>query len=231
MMREQALLPRKAAKRMTFGQIARALARNRSGIMLVEFAYSIPFMMLFASNGLELANWVMVRRRLGDMASMTADNASRIGTDSVLANLRITEADINQVLLGTRLSSGTMNIQTNGRIILSSLQRNADGGQWIAWQRCTGAVSVASAYGTQGTGATGTSLLGMGPAGQRVTASAGTAVMFVELTYRYKAIVPVATYAFGDVKEEASFNIRDNRELSATNNPANPAPAATASTC
>ena len=63
MMREQALLPRKAAKRMTFGQIARALARNRSGIMLVEFAYSIPFMMLFASNGLELANWVMVRRR------------------------------------------------------------------------------------------------------------------------------------------------------------------------
>jgi Flp pilus assembly protein TadG len=225
------LAARSKGKRLTFKALIKALARNRSGLALIEFAYSVPVLMIIGANGLELANWVLVRRRLGDLASMAADNASRIGTDSVLANLKVTEADINQVLLGARLQSGNMNIQANGRVIISSLQKNADGGQWIAWQRCTGALNVASAYGPQGTGATGTSFLGMGPSGQRVTASDDTAVMFVEMTYKYQAIVPVATYNFGNVKEESSFNIRDNRELSPTNNPANPSPAATVSTC
>ncbi len=225
------LMPRTKAKRMTFKALIKTLVRNRSGLALIEFAYSVPLLMLIGANGLELANWVLVRRRLGDLASMVADNASRIGTDSVLANLKVTEADINQVLLGARLQSGNMNIQANGRVILSSLQKNADNGQWIAWQRCTGALNVASAYGTQGTGATGTSLLGMGPAGQRVAASDDTAVMFVEISYNYKAIVPIATYNFGVVKEEASFNIRDNRELTATNNPANPSPVVAVSNC
>ncbi len=228
---DQKLLPRTKADRLSFRKVIKALFRNQSGLALIEFAYSTPLIMLIGANGLELSNWVLTRRRLGDLAAMTADNASRIGTDSMLANLKVTEADINQVLLGTRLGSGNLNIQANGRVILSSLQKNADGGQWIAWQRCTGLLSVASAYGTQGTGATGTALLGMGPAGQRAVASDNTAVMFVEMSYNYKTIVPIATYSFGVVKEEASFNIRDNRELTATNNPANPAPAATASTC
>jgi Flp pilus assembly protein TadG len=231
MSNERVLIPRDKRQRMTFKTLMKALVRNRSGLALIEFAYSVPLFMLIGANGLELANWVLVRRRLGDLASMTADNASRIGTDSVLANLKITEADINQVLLGARLQSGNMNIQANGRIILSSLQRNGSGGQWIAWQRCTGALNVASAYGPQGTGATGTSFLGMGPTSSRVTASDATAVMFVELTYNYKPIVPIATYNFGNVKEESSFNIRDNRELTATNNPANPSPVAVVSSC
>src|SRR3546814_1196324 len=72
-----------------------------------------------------------------------------------------------------------MDFKTHGRIILSSLERNADGGQQIHWQRCYGDLDVASSYGEAGDGEEGTDFPGMGPDGAEVTAAAGAAVMFV----------------------------------------------------
>src|SRR3546814_13154337 len=46
--------------------------------------------------------------------------------------------------------------RTHGRIILSSLERNDDGGQWIHWQRCYGDLDVESSYGEAGDGEEGT---------------------------------------------------------------------------
>src|SRR3546814_6547403 len=76
--------------------------------------------------------------------------------------------------------AGNLDFRTHGRIILSSLERNDDGGQWIHWQRCYGDLDVESSYGEAGDGEEGTDFPGMGFEGAEVTAAAGTAVMFVE---------------------------------------------------
>src|SRR3546814_18229085 len=81
-----------------------------------------------------------------------------------------------------------MDFKTHGRIILSSLERNADGGQQIHWQRCYGDLDVASSYGEAGDGEEGTDFPGMGPDGAEVTAAAGTAVRFVKVYYDYQPL-------------------------------------------
>src|SRR3546814_18191316 len=70
-----------------------------------------------------------------------------------------------------------MDFKTHGRIILSSLERNADGGQQIHWQRCYGDLDVASSYGEAGDGEEGTDFPGLGPDGSERTAAAGQAGM------------------------------------------------------
>ena len=94
-----------------------------------------------------------------------------------------------------------------------SLERNASGGQWIHWQRCTGGLAHPSSYGTEGTGATGTSFAGMGPAGHTITAAAGDAVMFVEVAYRYQAISPLSPFDNRIITYTGSYNVRDTRDL------------------
>src|SRR3546814_5524986 len=87
------------------------------------------------------------------------------------------------VFAGVETQAGNLDFRTHGRIILSSLERNDDGGQWIHWQRCYGDLDVESSYGEAGDGEEGTDFPGMGFEGAEVTAAAGTAVMFVEIYY------------------------------------------------
>ncbi len=206
-------------------RLGRSLRRDRRGLALTEFAFALPILMMLMSSGLELGNYVISVKRIGDLAVLVADNSSRMGTRNGLAISQISEADINDVFTGAALQSGPTNIQQHGRIILSSLQRNADGGNWIAWQRCFGQLPVASAYGQQGAGATGTGFAGMGPAGNRIEAPPGSAVMVVEIAYEYQRIVPIITLPVGRITEMAVFNVRDNRDLAQIMNPEGVTPA------
>jgi hypothetical protein len=201
---------------------ARALSANTSGLALTEFAFSLPILMLLMTAGVELANYVVVTKRVGDLAVVVADNASRIGTRSEgLSIHQISEAEINDVFIGAALQGGIPDLNENGRVILSSLQRNAEGGQWIAWQRCFGTNGEVSAYGVQGDGATGTSFPGMGPPGNQIQAPPSTAVMVVEVYYNYEPIVPFDPIAVGQIQEFAVFNVRESRELGLPRNPEN----------
>lgn len=189
------------------------LTSDVSGLALVEFAMVLPFLLLLTTSGLELANYVIASKRMGEIAAMVADNASRMGDQNAINNKPIDESEINDVFIGADLQGGYLKIANNGRIILSSLQRNADGGQTIKWQRCYGAVQVDSAYGKEGKGATGTSFTGMGPTNNEVAAAAGTAVMVVEVTYKYKRLMPLIKLPLNDIKDVTAFNVRDSRDL------------------
>ncbi|MPT48167.1 MAG: pilus assembly protein [Sphingobium sp.] len=207
-------------KRTIFRRCA-ALLKDASGVALIEFAVSLPLLLLFATAGLELANYVLTLKRVGEMAAMVADNASRMGAQNIINDKPISEAEINDVFTGAEMQSGGLNVAQNGRIILSSLQKNEDGGQTIKWQRCYGAGEFASSWGVEGDGATGSDFDGMGPQGSLVTASDGTAVMVVEVHYHYKPIMPVMFMPLGDLHESASFNVRDTRDLSGVHNDEN----------
>lgn len=194
-------------------QTLRRLSASRRGIALTEFAFSLPIMILIMGSGLELANYVITTKRISEVAVMIADNASRIGSQSVINNKPISEAEINDVFIGAELQSAGLNIPENSRIILSSLQQNSDGGQWIKWQRCFGSLARTSSYGEEDEGATGTSFEGMGEPGARVTASSGDAVMVVEIFYQYQRITPLMALPVEEMHEVAAFNVRDSRDL------------------
>jgi hypothetical protein len=65
----------------------------------------------------------------------------------------------------------------------------------------------------EGNGATGTSFPGMGVPGRYITASQGTAVMFVEVAFDYEPITPITVFENRRIVYTAAFNVRDNRDL------------------
>jgi len=194
--------------------LVRRLRADRSGVAMVEFAFAAPLVLGMGMLGTDTAAIVIAHMQVSQIASQVADNASRVGTANVVSIYQITEGDINETFVGAEKVGEGIGIFARGRIILSSLQRNASGGQWIAWQRCRGAKVYNSTYGVQGNGATGTSFPGMGVTGRMITASPGTAVMFVEVAYDFQSITPMNLFNNQTIVYTAAFNVRDNRDLS-----------------
>lgn len=204
------------------------LLRDRSGVAVIEFAYSTPLVVLLGMGGTELANLVVTHMRVSQVALALADNASRIGITSDLSTKQVREVEINEILAAADMQGGSLGLLKNGRLVLSSLQVNADGGQWIAWQRCKGLKHYDSTYGVEGDGKTGTSLTGMGPSNSPIKAVTGSAAMFVEVTYDYQPIIAPKYIAPTKIHYTAAFTVRDKRDLTQLYNPS---PAATPSKC
>lgn len=199
--------------RMLGRRFARRLAGDRSGVAMVEFAFTAPLVLGMGMLGTETAYLVITHMKVSQVAMQVADNASRIGEQDVLTARKVFERDINEVLVGAEKLGETINIFEQGRVIVSSLQRNADGGQWVAWQRCRGAKVYDSAFGVEGDGQTGTSFAGMGATGREITASQGTAVMFVEVAYDFDSLTPFDIFEGQTITYTAAFNVRDSRDL------------------
>ena len=133
------LKPLKQAKR----HIMRALKSDTSGVAMIEFAYALPLLMVLGGFGIEMTNLATVNQSISQSALALADNMSRVGAQSALSTVQIRESDINDSFIGLIRQTGTLNLTSRGRVILSSLEQNASGGQWIHWQRCIGTKNVA----------------------------------------------------------------------------------------
>jgi hypothetical protein len=198
-------------------QRTRRLRGCESGVALVEFAMSLPVLLTLGLVGLETANLAMAHLRVSNIAMIAADNAARV-RDS------IDEADVIELLTGAKMTGDSIRFKQNGRIILSSVEPNTAGpngtstGQWIRWQRCDGAKSVVSNYGTQGTGQNNSSLQAVGPPGNQISASSGTAVMLVEVTYDYQPLVSNSIFGPRTIRYESAFNVRQRTNQAITNN-------------
>ena len=230
------------------------LATDVSGVALNEFALTLPLVLYVGGAGIEYSNLALINLRINQVALSLADDASRVGlTNSVLTTEQLREMDVNDVFQGARLQTGGLNLGTNGRVTLSSLENVqrifSDGTtatndtapvQRIHWQRCFGKKSGAgydSSYGTTPTTAGSDATYanrgtaqpnGMGDVGYLVNAPATTGVMFVEVNYLYQPLF--GTMFVGPMKlhSTASLMARDNRDFSQM---FNPTPSATASTC
>jgi hypothetical protein len=206
--------------------LRRRLARSTSGLAVVEFAFTAPIVLSMGLLGAETAFFAITHLRVSQAAMQVADNAARIGEMELLVARRVFERDVNDVFVGAEKYGESFGLFQRGRVILSSLQRNADGGQNIRWQRCRGAKVFNSSFGVEGAGATGTGFTGMGPVGNQIQASAGTAVMFVEVAFDYQPLTPFSMFGNREIRYTAAFNIRDDRDIAAgisnTTNPAAP---------
>lgn len=205
-----------------------SVLRSISGVAMTEFALCLPFVVMLGTLGIEYTRYVVIKKRVSDMAAQIADNASRMGNASVLTNKPVSEAEINDLFVGATLEAGdAMDLARKSRIILSSLEVNADNGQWIHWQRCFGSKNYASSYGAQGDGQSGTSFAGMGRTGNKITAVKGSAVMFVEMAYSYTPVIGLLPVTMQDIVEVSAYNVRDSRDLTQVY----PVTGVTASTC
>lgn len=191
--------------------LLRRLRRDERGIQLVEFAVSVPVLLTLGLGGIEVANYSIASIRCSQIAMSVADNAGRV-RDS------IDEADVNETMLGAKQMGEGVKFAENGRIILSSLEPNAaKTGQYIRWQRCSGKKVVSSLYGAEGKGQNDSSLQAMGPAATAIKASAGTAVMFVEVVYDYQPIVSNRLLGAHTMRYESAFNVRQRTDQTIKN--------------
>lgn len=188
------------------------LSRDQRGVAVIEFAIATPIILLLLSCMLELANYAIVRQKISQLALQITDNASRMGQETAFRNKPISESQINDLFEGARLQSSSLDLVKNGRVILSSLELNSDKGQWIHWQRCYGSLRYSSAYGSEGDGATGKALLGMGSSGSMITASANNPVMFVEIRYKYTPLLFSSLTPQGEFSEMSALIVRDDRD-------------------
>lgn len=195
-----------------------SLRRSTDAIAMTEFAFVLPILLTMGLYGAEIARMAMTRTQISQIALSIADNASRLGqTDNSGVTPTITETDVDAILDGAIRQGGTIDLEENGRIILSSLEYDDySNRQYIHWQRCRGDAEVESAYGDDGSknGLTGARINGMGSGSSKATASLGSAVMFVEIEYTYTALFE-NPFGSGDrtMRSEAAFLIRDDRNL------------------
>lgn len=199
----------------------RCLRLNTSGAALVEFAATVPVITVMGMYGVEIAYMASVNMRISQMALELADNASRLEqTNNSTVAPTVTEADVDSIMTGLVKTGENFNFTENGRAILSSLERDpTTGKQFIHWQRCTGSMLVASDYGndTNNNGLNGGTLTGMGSGSTKAIASPGVAVMFVEVYYDYNGIFGTLFVNQMRFKQEASYIVRDIRDLRASN--------------
>ena len=216
----------------------RRLRRDTTALAMLEFALSLPAVLMVGLYGVESANLALTNLRVSQMALNLADNASRVGVASTLSVQQLREVDINDALQAVRLQGGNIGLLKNGRVTLSSLEESG-GQQRIHWQRCLGLKKGAgydSSYGTTpitaGVDATpanaGTVVDGMGETGSKVTAPPSSGVMFVEINYDYQPLVSGWLLKTGRLHYTASFVVRDRRDFAQIYNPS---PTATRSTC
>lgn len=213
----------------TFRARLRGLGRNQDAIMLIEFAYSLPILMTLGFTSIEVANVAIANMRVNQIAMTVADNLSRAKQSVPLGLPQLREVDVNDALLGAKIQGGAgVPILENGRIVVSSLQRNSSNNQTIVWQRCKGQLTGAdSRYGVEGaTQGTTPGFTGMGTAPNIVQAEAGSAVIFSEVTYNYVPLVGTWILGPRQIRREAAFYVRDDRDLTQIYNPGPAAPVA-----
>jgi len=191
------------------------LHRDNRGLAAVEFALSAPVVLGMFLAGAELTNFAITKLRVSQLALHIADNGSRIGTNSLLTSPQISEAQINALLIGANLQGGGLDLAGRGRVIISSVEPDvtptnpAPYKYKIHWQRCYGAKSWSSSYGTPTSAAvTG----GIGPVGQKVTVQDGGGVIFVEVAYDYKPLISARLIPSTLIKDIAAMTVRDQRD-------------------
>lgn len=193
-------------------QSLHALRRDERGLAMVEFALTLPFIVTIMMTATELTNFMTTKMRVSQLALHVSDDGARIGTGDLMSTKQITEAQINDLFIGTNMQSGKLNLATRGRVIMSSLEPDpANANRFrIRWQRCYGTKAYTSAYPyRQGdTNLTGIVINGQPP----ITAPVGGAVIFVEIAADYQPLFTAAVAPSTQIVETAAMTVRDNRE-------------------
>ena len=188
----------------------RRLSTDQSGVAIMEFALVLPIFVFAVFGGLELAWNAVQQQRVERIAAIAADNAARVRG-------AIDETNIYEIIAATDANNPAMDFETQGRMIISSIQNNETGnGQWIRWQRCYGSKSTTSAYGVQGAGKRDASIKGLGM-NKTMKAPPGSAVIVVEVAYDHQPLITNNFFGKKEFRFETAYVLRDRTDLTIGN--------------
>lgn len=141
------------------------------GIVAVEFAMAVPFLLLMAIGSVEMGRMIMVHERMSRVASTAADLSARVDV--------IDNAGIAEIVAAASQVASPFAFATNGQLILSSA---SDDGtvSTILWQDNNGASLGSSKVGVAGSAPTL-------PNG--LTLSSGEGVVVAEVYYTYTPLL------------------------------------------
>lgn len=195
----------------------RAIGRDTAGVSITEFAIVLPVFMTLGMYGAEIAWMNAAAMEASQVAIALADNASRLGqTDNSGVTPTISTADVASVLTGAVEEGRNINLESEGRVILSSLETHpVTGKQYVHWQQCKGNLKKSSSHGKPdllGSALSGIAN-GLALGKTKVTAPAGSAVMVAEVWYTYKGLFGTMFVQPFTMHEQAAVIVRDNRNL------------------
>ena len=196
-------------------KVMQSLKYDKQAAALTEFALALPLVLGGGLFGIETAYFTVIHMRVNQAAAHIADNASRIGDTSTIDNRKIYEDDVRDLMIGADIQLKVLDLFEYGRVIVSSLETDADTRgepQWIHWQRCMGKLGWYSTYGEQDD----RSKLGegMGRKGEKVAARSHQPVMFVEVTYEYQPLFTDKFVGQRYLHSYSAFTVRADRDLS-----------------
>ncbi len=196
-------------------RLARRFVNATQGVAHLEFALTLPLPCTIIYGVIQWASMAYVKNQVQSLAAIMADNASRMRQGDGLGAAKVRESDILEVIAGANLQTSSIAASNRRRFIISSLEQNANGGQWIHWQRCIGNALYASSF-LEGLNESGTAFPGAEINGVTITAPPGSAVMLAEVTIDY--IPPISIPILGiDARRFTSIAaspIRGSRNLS-----------------
>ncbi len=126
------------------GGIARHFAHCPRGSVLIETAIILPVLILLLAGAYELGNFMLANQKVSALSSAMADLVAQTEDE-------IQESEINDVFAAMGYISEPFNVLSGGRVIISAFRGDASDGNTILWQRCQGALAVASRFGNVGT--------------------------------------------------------------------------------
>lgn len=192
----------------------RVIADDRSGVAIIEFAYSLPILLALGVTGAETAYYVQTQQQISQIALAAADNVSRVGEAGVLQTRRVYEADINDIFLGVPKQFADDEFYDDARIIISSVEYDADDNIYIHWQRCMGQKDFDSEFGPQGTGLGNDTLEdGIDTGAAMVKPIPDSALIVAEVSYDYQSLFGVSPFTTKEIKAKGVFAVRDARDL------------------
>jgi TadE-like protein len=116
------------------------------GNVAVEFALTLPVLMLLMLGSAEMARFVILHQKVDRVAVTTSDLVARAET--------INESELGSILDATKLVARPFDMPNLGVVIVSAITNDGSGAR-IAWQRSGGgSASHTSQIGTQGGAAT-----------------------------------------------------------------------------
>jgi Flp pilus assembly protein TadG len=118
-----------------------------TGNVAVEFALTLPVLMLLMLGSAEMARFVILHQKVDRVAVTMSDLVARAET--------IKESELDDIFGAADLVAQPFDLRNLGIVIVSAVTNEDGSGARIAWQRRgDGAASHASQIGTQGAAAT-----------------------------------------------------------------------------
>ncbi len=196
-------------------RLARCFADEIRGVAHIEFALTLPLICTIAYGVIQWASMAYVQNQVQSLASIMADNAARMRQGDGLGAAKVRESDILEIITAANLQSSSIAARNRRRFVISSLEQNANGGQWIHWQRCYGNALYSSSF-LEGVNESGTAYPGAEINGVTIAAPPGSAVMLTEVVIDYMPpiSIPILGIDARRFTSIAASPIRGSRNLS-----------------